>query len=318
MKPQTSVNGYDAMKVYRQFFVFFLLTIFSLLVPCAVSTAPVSGDIQPESHGIPFILNLLLTGNIPAITIEYPPHNGITAHSVPVKGKVKTPAQYVEISVNNRHALVVGNEFLVPDLALEPGENSLTVHAVDSNGKKSQTKYTVIRSEAPDWLELQLDKSGGFAPLETRLTIVPHLEATLKWDTGTLEGRGPTEVTIKGTAEQGYQLTFAKPGLYTLDFQIQDVNGAVHQERTFVSVLQPFAAADWLVMNEGVQQFENNFTALLVTMDVDAARQQVLEQARSNHDFSSSTLSSGALCLVFRGLIPVILDLRDPNAPPVD
>lgn len=242
----------------------------------------------------------------------------MSAQSITVKGRVATTASYVEVNVNNRHALVNGNDFLFPDLVLEPGENTVTVRAVDSNGNSAQAEHVVNMSGTDDWLELQLGEAGGFAPLETVLSIVPHLQKSLNWDTAVLEGSGPADVVITGAAEEGYQLTFSDPGMYSLDFQIRDIDGTVYQERAFVSVLQPFTSADWQAMNEGVKQLEDNFTTLLATVGVESARQEVLEQAKENPDFSSATLSSGALCLVFKGLIPVILDLPDPNAPPTD
>ncbi|WP_153305907.1 hypothetical protein [Desulfogranum mediterraneum] len=71
-------------------------------------------------------------------------------------------------------------------------------------------------------------------------------------------------------------------------------------------------------MNQGVQELEATFSSLLATMTVEAARNHVLEEAKNNSNISSATLSSGTLFLIFKGLIPVIVDLSDPNSPPMD
>ncbi|WP_153305901.1 hypothetical protein [Desulfogranum mediterraneum] len=257
---------------------------------------------------------------VPLRLVIEPPLDQVStpAASIPVKGRVITTASYAQVAVNSQPALVNNKEFLLPEFSLESGQNSVTVHATDSNGNSTEAMLTVNRETTLNWLEIQMEKAGGFAPLATRLRIVPHLQAAVNWDTAILLDQGPGSVLVEGSAEQGYQLSFSEPGMYTLDLELRDEIGEVYTAQVYISVVEPLTAADWQAMNQGVQAVEDSFTVLLNTMDVLEARQQVLEEARANGDFSSATLSSGSLCLFFRGLIPVILDLPDPDAPPVD
>lgn len=233
-----------------------------------------------------------------------------------IVGQLETEATYQEVSVNGNHAQVNGKTFMLTDFDLAQGANTATVKAVDSNGNAASTNISITRIDSPDgWIEMSINNDGGFAPLDTKLTIISHLLATLNWQTAALLDDGPANVVINKISDGEYDLHFAEPGFYTLNYQVSDVSSNVHNVKGYVSVLPAFTMEDWQEMDSNLQQLSDNFNNLLATLDIESARLEIEKQAKASQVFSAANLSSGALSLVYKGIIPIILDLPGPNDP---
>ena len=77
---------------------------------------------------------------------------------------------------------------------------------------------------------------------------------------------------------------------------------------------EDFTQAEWKKMDKNVQELEDNYLKLLKKTGVKKARQIVLQQAKKNPVFTGAKLSHGALSLLYKDAIPIILDLPDPNS----
>ncbi|MHB1351354.1 MAG: hypothetical protein ACYCYR_15995 [Desulfobulbaceae bacterium] len=266
-------------------------------------------------------LTILVAREIPlAVTITSPTGTSQTSSSrIGVVGHIESGAPYVEVSVNGTHALVNGSSFFAPGISLETGVNTITANATDSFSNKAESTVTVNRIESPGgWVEAQINNEVGFAPLESRLTLIPHVQGTVNWETLTLESTGPASALIDKLSETEFKLTLPEPGMYSVSFEVRDTEGNPYDATAHLSATQPITKEDWLTMHASVQDLEDNYTSLLQSLDVATARQRVLELAKQNPLFPRATLTSGALNLVFKGLIPLIVELPDPNAPPID
>jgi len=266
-------------------------------------------------------LAVMIQQDIPlTVTINDPKEDEqIPSTSITVSGTLAATSRYIEINVNNHHALVNGSNFIAPGIPLEPGMNTITATAIDTAGNTVAASIRVNQQIIPQgWLKMLLRPEGAFAPLETEVTIEPHFQGTPNWNTGVLNHNGPSNTIVDQVSEDKYRLVFSDPGFYSISYEIQDEDGNLFTEIQSVSVLKPFTREDWTAMNESIQQFKDSFSSLLENNDAETARLHVLEQAQSNPLFSRATLSGNAVNLIFKVLIPVILDLPDPSDPPTD
>lgn len=71
-------------------------------------------------------------------------------------------------------------------------------------------------------------------------------------------------------------------------------------------------------MNMQLNKLAYSFNKLKTKTDIKNARQIVLKQAKDNPVFTRVILYQNSLDLIYKGAIPIILDLPDPNAPPLD
>ena len=69
---------------------------------------------------------------------------------VTVEGEVSDPA--ATVIVNGAQAMVSGTSFMVRDVALSPGENTLTAYAIDADGRTATDSVVVSYS----WIDLQV------------------------------------------------------------------------------------------------------------------------------------------------------------------
>lgn len=239
-----------------------------------------------------------------------------------MRGWVETAADRIQVTVNGQRALVNGNEFFVNALPLIEGENTITVLMDDSYRYAAQSQFTVSseqQTSAAEWIDLQIDEPGGFAPLVTRLIAKPHLAYALAAGSANLQYQGPQGATITPVSATEYHLRFDSPGFYTLKYSVADTQGNIYSRQALVIVMTPITEADWLAMKGQVQGLDDYFSSAVASMDVQTARLKTLQRALENPDFSQVVLSSsGTLCLVYQGKIPFILDLPDSNSPPID
>ncbi len=263
-------------------------------------------------------ISVRIIGNYPAptITIMSPLDQDVVLSPTSlVRGRVETAAEYVEISVNGERALMSGKEFFINAIPLNQGENTITVVMEDSNRMAAQAEVTVFREEGTGNIELVLDEPGGFSPLDTRLTAKINLPHAIVEDSAALVCEGPAKAAIRPTSATEFGLRFDIDGLYACSYNVTDSQGGIHSQQAMVTVVEPFTETQWVEMENGVQDLEDFFKATLARTDITAARQKVLRRALENTDFTNVTISAGALCLVYQGKIPIILDLPDPNGP---
>lgn len=272
----------------------------------------------PDSY-----VTIKVIGSAPplAVSILYPVDQDVVhTPTTVVKGQLQSAAQYVEISVNGQRALVTESEFVINSLPLYQGENTITVFATNSYREQAQAEITVYSEQASgtEWIDLQIDDPRGFAPLETKITAELHLLNAIQEGSAQLSYVGPGEVLITPQNSTTFSLNFTSPGLYNLTYSVTDINGSNYTREAFITIEPPFTEDDWFNLQNAIQSLEDLYNANVGLDSIVVVRDKVLAEAKANQDFSSVVLSSGALCLIYKGKIPFILDLPDPNAPATD
>jgi hypothetical protein len=229
-----------------------------------------------------------------------------------VHGSLTTDATYANVSINGQRAVVENKEFFLNDLEIPPGNFAITVRASDSNRNLAEKTISVIGEASEASVDLTIDEPIGLVPFTT--TLRAHVASgDILPGSATISYTGPGDVTGTKTSDSEFSLSFATPGLYTISYSSTDTAGTVLSAQLMVTAREPMSDEEWQAMTSSVEQLENLFRSQVGVTDIDTLRQQVLELARANGDFSSLTLSYDDLCLVYKGRIPFILDLSDPN-----
>ncbi|MEN8136016.1 MAG: pentapeptide repeat-containing protein [Thermodesulfobacteriota bacterium] len=292
-----------------------------IVSPNETTTYPLTATGPGGTFSTFLIISVEGTPPPPVVKILEPFDQEYTSQSsVLVHGTVDTYADHISVSVNGQRADVNGHEFFIDSLSLEPGANLVDVQVVDSFRNQDQATITVNYEQWADteWIELLPDHPAVFLPMEIKLKVVPHLLNDVNPNSAVLTYTGPGAGAVSLISPEEYSLRFDTPGIYTINYSISDIQGNVYDGSTMLSVMEPFTEDDWQGMHDAIEELDDIFLARLGSMDITVLRQQILESAQTNQDFSSVALSAGALCLVYKGFIPIILDLPDPEGSVTD
>ena len=248
------------------------------------------------------------------ITILEPENLTTIPGQVSVHGHLHTEATYINVFVNGKKAVVQDKDFFFNVLELPAGDNEITVQAADSDGNQATESIEVFVEEGVPEIVLAIDDPRAFAPFST------SLQATLNFGeispgSAMVVCDGPGDVENIKTSDTEFALTFTTPGLYTITYTATDTIGTPHTAIIRVNIKPTFTQDDWLDMQANVGSLEDIYRLHVGTMDIDTLRQQILSAAHANPNFSSAALSSRALCLIYKDMIPFILDLPDPDGP---
>jgi hypothetical protein len=274
-------------------------------------------DIKLSKGSSGSFLNICVTREVPfIISIEQPEIAMIVNKPwIQLVGKLlMMEAPYPSVYVNKKPANVYGSSFLLPRLDLYPGENLITIEAFDSKDNATQKNIIITRQDDfPGWIEMDIE-SAGVAPFETQLKIISHFNFELNYHTAVLLDNGPASIIIDQVSDKQYNLQIDEPGTYTMNYQVTDINGIIHEEQFYILVHRAFTHNDWLEMDSNIQELIIAYNNLSKMIDIDIVRNQVLAQAKQNPNFSSAVLSSdGSISLEYKGFYPVILELPNPN-----
>ncbi|MFQ5598530.1 MAG: Ig-like domain-containing protein, partial [Nitrospiria bacterium] len=191
-----------------------------------------------------------------------PAGSTVNRSEVTVTGTVITGAAEVGITVNGLPADVFGNRFVVHDVPLEAGENTLKAEGIDANGATASSEVTVSASPTADGITLRSNIASGVAPLEINLEIDSTFGA---FPTSTLSFSGPALPEITQVNPARYRVKLTTEGIYTFTAEVTDDAGTTHRDTATVVVLN-FAEMDALLR----AKWEGMETALL-SGDIDGA-----------------------------------------------
>jgi hypothetical protein len=182
-----------------------------------------------------------ITGPLTAVAITSP--TGTTSGStVDVLGTFTGPVN-TGITVNGVYGLTVNGSFLVPNVPLSTGANTLTAQALTLTGQTASGTGSVTQGGSPPPTAVNADHPTGIAPFVVNFTYV----------VGTLPSGKPVQsvtVNFRGTGPNDYSgtlagaptsFTYSTPGLYTAQFQVTDTSSNTYTA-TRAILIQDFAA----------------------------------------------------------------------------
>lgn len=248
------------------------------------------------------------------ITIIEPQDLATVPSRIVVYGLLDTSATYATVVVNGQRAAVEGKTFFVNELELSAGDNEISVIGSDSDRNQATTTISVFVEAREPEISLTIGDPIGFAPFNT--TLQANLSMVeIAADSAMLVFDGPGDVESNKLSDTTFELTFPTPGLYTTSYLVTDITGVPLNAKSLVTVKPAFTPEDWQNMQDNITSLEEIYRSQVGTLDIDTLRQRILTAAHGNQNFSSATLSDGAICLIYKGLIPIILDLPDPYGP---
>ncbi|MBN1363748.1 MAG: fibronectin type III domain-containing protein [Syntrophaceae bacterium] len=179
------------------------------------------------------------------ITINSPANGAnISGNNVTVTGSINNAANVeTGVTVNGMAAALNNNQFVVNNVPLNAGANTITVTATDVNGTTASKSITVNTTIPENFITLSAYPESGVAPLEVILRI-----------SGTFSVTNPVIIPIgPGIVEQlesdnpdEYKYKMTTEGIYYFTAQVTGPDGNIYQDTKAVTVL-PLAQVDALL-----------------------------------------------------------------------
>jgi hypothetical protein len=227
--------------------------------------------------------------------VEPLPNAAVPGNRVLVRGTVSAPPN-AGVAVNGRVALRHGSDFVVDDVRLHAGANTLTATVTAVDGATASASILVTSAAAPAVLTVSALPHGGIAPLFTTFRHVFASYATIQTLELDADGDGTVDITSFDPSSP-LQFYYETPGLYRARLTVTDQASTTYVAETVVDV------QDRLDMDALLQGVWSGMTTALLAGDKDAALAFVSRGAREKYG------------LVFDVLIPHMADILPTHSP---
>ncbi|MGH8593310.1 MAG: PKD domain-containing protein [Gammaproteobacteria bacterium] len=243
-----------------------------------------------------------------SVTIASPlPGAAIHDDHVSVYGSV-TGAENFGVTISGAHhpAVVMGNTFIVYDVPLQLGSNTLTVDVMSSTAE--QTTATVgVTSTGAAQFGVSADPETGLAPLNVGFNITWQTQDPPQAITADFDGDGTADssnndLTIK------FPFTYQTPGLYKAAFAIIDAQGATHQ------ITVPILIQDANELDQKFRAIWGDFTGNLMAQDIDSALQLINAGFRDKYSYALTALQSSLPAIEASFSFPETLEITGDYA----
>ncbi|MBI4843955.1 MAG: hypothetical protein HY809_06495 [Nitrospirae bacterium] len=217
----------------------------------------------------------------PASTIElnivFPPDNEtISKPYTLVTGTVSNSAgKETGVTVNGIIADTYNGGFLINNLHLLEGENTIVVTAADTAGSVSSASRKVYYSPSAPYITLGSNNMSGIAPLKTYFyvdTAIPNSVSSFKMD---YEGDGVIDYT--GTSFDDISFEYASEGVYYPTAFVIDSENNVYQ--SYVAIVVQNAAELNTLLNGKWEGMRSS----LLNQDVERALGYFAERAKDKY-----------------------------------
>jgi YVTN family beta-propeller protein len=155
------------------------------------------------------IINLTIESPVDGAPIDRP--------DIMVRGTVTNAYSYeTGITVNGMPAVVYGNQFFVNRVPLTDGENTITVHALDTQGNTLDRTIVVTANITQPYITLSPVDSFGIAPFDTTLRV----DAAFTPDSLTFSDNSQGQVQYLTVTEANERTaSISSPGVYYITVQ---------------------------------------------------------------------------------------------------
>ena len=136
------------------------------------------------------------------------------------------------VTVNGVPAVIYDGKFIVNEVPLQKGENSITAAATDANGNSLSASITLNAETSADCVRIESIAYWGVSPFETTLVVRgAHQEPSL-----THTGPGPVEF-LSSTNEEEYPIRITTEGVYHFTAEAPDAQGETCSNTLAIVVL---------------------------------------------------------------------------------
>ncbi|MDP3298312.1 MAG: carboxypeptidase regulatory-like domain-containing protein, partial [Thermodesulfovibrionia bacterium] len=228
--------------------------------------------------------NIFTTVSPIAITITSP-LNGATINrpDVMVKGTVtNSTGNETGVTVNGMVATVVRqalyDEFVVNQVPLVDGSNTITVTATDTSGNTAATSITVNAVTTLPYITLSANIESGIAPLTTYFSVstsIPNAVSTYQMD---YEGDGGIDYT--GNTFENISHTYTTEGIYYPTVFVTDTQGITYSDTIAIVVLNAsqldaLLKAKWEAMRNSLSIGDTATALTYISSDTRASYQEM-------------------------------------------
>ncbi len=171
------------------------------------------------------------------ITISSPANGAsISGNSVMVTGSINNTANVeTGVTVNGMTATLNNNQFVVNNVPLSEGANTITVTATDVNGTSASKSITVNATIPENFITLSAYPVSGTAPLTVFFVVSENLSNTILNYQIDFNGDGITDYT--GLSFDNVNYTYTVEGTYHPQVTVMDSVGNNYSSSTNVTVL---------------------------------------------------------------------------------
>jgi hypothetical protein len=253
-------------------------------------------DIQVTAHNILSVVDPKALENLaaelgsngcnPSPLIITSPADGQTVNAkwVMVEGSIGLPPDgEVGMTVNGAPAMVYNDHYALNHLPLEPGNNHITVKAVNAAGN-ILTRSISVNAVWPDhYIRLDADTETGLTPLVSRLYVSGTF--TLPGPT-MITPSGPGTVTFLESDTDRFKIEITTPGVYYLMVTVTGPQSTVYSDTLCIialeqTTLDALLRAKWQGM-----------LGSLLTGDTQGASAYMASNVRSTYQYNFDLLNS--------------------------
>jgi probable HAF family extracellular repeat protein len=151
-----------------------------------------------------------------------------------VMGKVTTDSGLdVGVTVNGYPATIYGDQFIVNNVPLVEGANTLTAKAVDAKGRTTSASIGVNAVTTGHYLGITATTETGFPPFEITLKLSGSFSLTQS----TLFSNVGADMTVLSSYADEYKVRLNSEGIYYLKVQSTGPDGNVYEAWAVVTAL---------------------------------------------------------------------------------
>ena len=203
-------------------------------------------------------------GPPPQLAITFPVQGAlISTNRTRVTGTVQGPVN-TGVVVNGRVALVYDGTFVVDNVPLAAGQNTLTAMATALGTESTQAQVAVTSDGGPLVLEVSASSTSGIAPLNVTFSYQFGSSTPVQQLRVDFDGNGSFDFTTTDPAAP-LQHLYTTPGLYMARVQVTDQLGGVFEADVAIS------AHDVATLDGLLKSLWNGMNAALVNGDIPSA-----------------------------------------------
>ncbi|MBI3354676.1 MAG: carboxypeptidase regulatory-like domain-containing protein [Nitrospirae bacterium] len=201
-----------------------------------------------------FILKEITSGLTIQITSPYS-NTTIYNDKITVSGVINANTADIGVTVNGKPAAIVGNQFVVNEIPITIGQNTITARITDITGNTATTSITIYGEQTQQPIRLTAIPESGITPLTTKLTI----ENSLINSTGYLSYTGPAMIEINQINNIEIDLKITAEGIYQITYIATDNLGRQYTDTIAIAAISRDAIDNllkgkWGLMKEALSQ----------------------------------------------------------------
>jgi hypothetical protein len=208
----------------------------------------------------------------------------------------------VGVTVNGYPATIYGDQFIVNNVPLVEGANTLKAKAIDAKGRTTSAAIGVNASTAGHYLRLYVTPEAGIAPLEVTL----RLSGSFSFTQSTLS-YGTNATILKNVANE-YRLRLNGEGIYYFKAQVTGPDGNVYEAWAVA------AALNKTQLEELLRSKWNSMKSALLAGNIDKALTYFIGTSQDRYRSRFANLTAAKINSIFSRITEIEIDSFHDNA----